>query len=61
MKFPDGGRLVTKAGLRNELADLWADDDRLTAEAEMAWFMLSQPSTIKALHGVIEKLSKTKL
>jgi hypothetical protein len=61
LKIPDQGRQLTKASLRKELADAWADKQRLHQEALDSFRMLSLSVTVKALDSVFARLSKPKL
>ncbi len=61
LKLPDSGRWLVKSSVRSTLADELASDERLQEEAEGAWGFLSMPQTVKALDGVLARLSKSKL
>ncbi|KAI8906529.1 ClpP/crotonase [Powellomyces hirtus] len=61
LRLPDQGRQLTKNGLRGDLANEWGDAEWLKFEAENAWTMLSHPKTVKALEGVLARLSKAKI
>ncbi|ORX84061.1 ClpP/crotonase [Basidiobolus meristosporus CBS 931.73] len=61
LKTPDAGRQVTKGFLRNEFADVWGNEERLTKEAEGGFELLSLPRTVKALDGVFARLRKPKM
>jgi len=59
-KFPDPGRRITKDILRGELGQAWGDKDGLEKEAHQAWGHLTKEGTVKALKGVMARLSKSK-
>ncbi len=58
LKMPDGGRQVTKAGLRKELAAGWEQLDFVEKEAITSWDNLSKPTTVQFLGGVMKSLEK---
>jgi hypothetical protein len=55
------GRQFTKSALRDDLANEWADQNRLKIESANSFEMLSASSTVKALSGVLAGLSKSKM
>jgi hypothetical protein len=55
------GRILTKGLTRKSLHQELSDPDRLEKEAQNGWMMLSHPSTVKALEGVLMRLSKSKI
>jgi 3,2-trans-enoyl-CoA isomerase len=59
-KLPDAGRGLTKAALRGSLGQAWGDRAELENEAHKMWEYLTREQTIKALKGVMERLSKPK-
>jgi len=59
-KLPDPGRGITKDILRGELGQAWGDKDRLEKEAHQLWGHLAKEETVKALKGVMARLSKSK-
>jgi Delta3-Delta2-enoyl-CoA isomerase len=59
-QLPDPGRGVTKDILRGELGRVWGNKDGLEQEAHQSWSYLTQERTVKALKGVMTRLSKPK-
>jgi Delta3-Delta2-enoyl-CoA isomerase len=59
-KLPDPGRGITKDILRGDLGRTWGDRDFLEKEAHQAWGNLTKEHTVKALKGVMARLSKPK-
>ena len=58
LKAPDPGRRATKASLRSEFAQAWAD--YCTKEVPGSWRLLTAPATIEALGAVLARLGKGK-
>ena len=58
LKFPDGGRVATKARERAAFAREWREF--APGEALGAWEMLAHPATVRALGDVIERLAGKK-
>ncbi|KAJ3092457.1 hypothetical protein HK102_007081 [Quaeritorhiza haematococci] len=56
LRLPDEGRWDTKRKLRQELSEKW-EAYAMGDEAKVNWDLLTQPSTVKALEGVIQRLS----
>jgi 3,2-trans-enoyl-CoA isomerase len=60
LKLPDAGRGLTKSALRGSLGQAWGDKTGLENEAHTMWEFLTREQTIKALKGVMARLSKPK-
>ncbi|KAJ3124051.1 hypothetical protein HK098_001427 [Nowakowskiella sp. JEL0407] len=58
LKMPDSGRLRTKSDMRVQMADNWLA--RVPMECIGGWELLNDPAVVKALGGVIQKLSGAK-
>lgn len=59
LKFPRSGQILTKTSLRMDLAKQW--EEYCAEEAETVYGVLAAPNSVKALGGVLQRLSKNKL
>lgn len=54
LKFPDSGRALTKAVLRDSLAERWQKG--IAEEAGLVWTAISDPKTVASLTKVLQRL-----